>query len=471
MILNQLVTEFLFKGDVKKLEDYDKYLKKINEDLSVHKKRLNEIKNDTLGGVLSEKSKLAKAYINDLQKAYSSAVSISKEEYDMARRPIIEAYLRRKREGVLTRRQRDIFRKASLEQLGGLRTGYSKSTKDIEKEFAGKYDKPISDIQQDKEYKEKKKKEIESLKQSIGALQEQKDVVQEDKKQTKEKMKGTLLGLGKFTTGLATATVALKAVSEVWGKFRDTNAGYLGASLGGSLTTEQLQGVAMTLRKYGVTKGKEELTKTLGMADYIASTREAGQNMDAQTLAMAGLDAANAMTVTDLIAGLYASYLAGGKKNQKFITSALASQNLDPAEFENAFKVMKRKGVTPQALMTEFKERKPALTEQENVTNLSKTGAWNKFKDEFTGKAGESFSTRGTSNLLLQSTMMNPMLSPIKAIYDMIRLHQSQSGQTGNIYYQPQHTYHIETQSLEGLDRFTDDGLQFKISELNSGGN
>ena len=157
MILNQLVTEILVKGDVKKLEDYDKSLKKINEDLSVHRKRLNEIKNDTLGGVLSEKSKLAKAYINDLQKSYSSAVSISREEYDMARRPIIEAYLRRKRESVLTRRQRDIFRKASLEQLGGLRTGYSKNIKDIEKEFAGKYDKPISDIQQDKEYKEKKK--------------------------------------------------------------------------------------------------------------------------------------------------------------------------------------------------------------------------------------------------------------------------------------------------------------------------
>ena len=61
MILNQLVTEILVKGDVKKLEDYDKSLKKINEDLSVHRKRLNEIKNDTLGGVLSEKSKLAKA--------------------------------------------------------------------------------------------------------------------------------------------------------------------------------------------------------------------------------------------------------------------------------------------------------------------------------------------------------------------------------------------------------------------------
>ena len=469
MILNQLVTEILVKGDVKKLEDYDKSLKKINEDLSVHRKRLNEIKNDTLGGVLSEKSKLAKAYINDLQKSYSSAVSISKEEYDMARRPIIEAYLRRKREGVLTRRQRDIFRKASLEQLGGLRTGYSKNIKDIEKEFAGKYDKPISDIQQDKEYKEKKKKEIESLKQSIGALQEQKDVVQEDKKQTKEKMGGTLLGLGKFTAGLAVATVALKAVSEVWGKFRDINAGYLGAEFGGRLTTKQLQSTAMALRGYGVNIGKKELTGMLGKADYSASTREFGQNMNAKNLAMAGLNPANALTTTDLLSGLYTSYLSGTK--QALIASALISEGLPAGEIINAFKVARKRGVTAEAFRADLEKERSGLTTEENIENLSKTGAWNKFKDEFTGKAGEIFSSRGGANITSQLLRTNPMLAPASIMYDLIKSYQPQSGQTGNIYYQPQNTYHIETQSLDGLDRFTDDGLQFKISELNSGGN
>ena len=163
-------------------------------------------------------------------------------------------------------------------------------------------------------------------------------------------------------------------------------------------------------------------------------------------------------------------YSISGTK-QALIANALTSEGLPAGEIINAFKVARKRGVTAEAFRADLWAERSGLTTEENIENLEKVGAWNKFKDEFTGKAGESFSTRGTSNLLLQSTMMNPMLSPIKAIYDMIRLHQSQSGQTGNIYYQPQSTYHIETQSLEGLDRFTDDGLQFKISELNSGGN
>lgn len=452
MILNQLVTEFLFKGSTERLEKY-------NKDLETSKKKLSELKE-------SQKD-FNKFFREEEKKLKDEFKNIKASDFVSERTKDLQKQLQDIR-SKFSYAKRTTYRRSLERQEREIQESLDKSKASDEAKFlkARKEQQKVLD-----QTVKNQKKTSESYQEQIDAQKENIETNKEKTKTEKESMNKAGLALGRFTMALGVASAVLATISKAWTKFKDTNAGYLGASLGGSLTTEQLQGVAMTLRKYGITKGKEELTKTLGMADYIASTREAGQNMDAQTLAMAGLDPANAMTVTDLIAGLYASYLAGGKKNQKFITSALASQNLDPAEFENAFKVMKEKGVTPQALMTEFKERKPALTEQENVINLSKTGAWNKFKDEFTGKAGESFSTRGTSNLLLQSTMMNPMLSPIKAIYDMIRLHQSQSGQTGNIYYQPQHTYHIETQSLEGLDGFTDDGLQFKISELNSGGN
>ena len=140
-------------------------------------------------------------------------------------------------------------------------------------------------------------------------------------------------------------------------------------------------------------------------------------------------------------------------------------------EIINAFKVARKRGVTAGAFRADLEKERSGLTTEENIENLGKVGAWNRFKDEFTGKAGESFSSRGSANITSQLLRAQPMFAPASIMYDLIKSFQPQSGQTGNIYYQPQNTYHIETQSLEGLDRFTDDGLQFKISELNSGGN
>jgi hypothetical protein len=198
-----------------------------------------------------------------------------------------------------------------------------------------------------------------------------------------------MVAFSRFAMAIGVATMALKTLERTIKRFNDINMKYGSAGQGGNLSSLELQSMAMALRELGVDTGKEELTKNLSNADYIASSREFGYNMFPEH-AMAGINTGDVTDARKYLARAYASYLAGVEKNK--IKRSLLQDGYEADKILASFDVAKNeKGISSaEQFYNYLSATRAGVSGKGNISNLGKSGIFNRAVDTASGGFGQS---------------------------------------------------------------------------------
>lgn len=436
-IINQVVTRLLFETNVERIE-------KINASIREYKKNLSDAK--------KELKDFNKTYKEQSKKLQQDLKSINREDFVSEETERLRHKLE-KLELALGKTNRKRRRAKIEKEIGQTRTKLELSEGSDERKYEvsrRKAQKAIDDTtKQHEARKEKYEEEIEQTKENI-------ETDKELSRKEKDNLNKTMVAFSRFTMAIGVATMALKTLERAVKRFNDINMKYGGAGQGGNLSSLELQSMAMALRELGVNTSKEELTKKLSDADYIASSREFGYNMFPEH-AMAGINTGDVTDARKYLARAYASYLAGVEKNK--IKRSLLQDGYEADKILASFDVAKNeKGITSADQFYNYlAQTRAGVSEKGNISNLSKSGIFNRAVDTASGRFGQDMQEHPLR------TLSNPIASYISHFVS-----GAMGGNYGNINYNKNITVHTNSPAV-AREAIGED-LDPRIMQMNGGG-
>lgn len=225
MILNQLVTEFLFKGSTERLEKY-------NKDLETSKKKLSELKE-------SQKD-FNKFFREEEKKLKDEFKNIKASDFVSERTKDLQKQLQDIR-SKFSYAKRTTHRRYLEQQEKEIQESLDKSKASDEAKFlkARKEQQKVLD-----QTVKNQKKTSESYQEQIDAQKENIETNKEKTKTEKESMNKAGLALGRFTMALGVASMAVGAVVRAFNYARDTIGKYQESAYGTGVSEEELTQLA-----------------------------------------------------------------------------------------------------------------------------------------------------------------------------------------------------------------------------------
>lgn len=282
--------KFFWDGSNQKGEEFLKIAKEADERVKKLQESLNKLKTDDSYKKLAEDAKKANKYLADYSKAISTREGL-KAKYDKERLPIIQDYLRRRKEN-LTPRQRGMFRTQSIKQLRDLRDIYGISPigkhekENIESVYQSNLDK-IQNYEETKEYKDKKES---ALKKDIAEQKKIRDVAKKNAREQNKRVYDTIKSfttLGGITRTLVASMgamgMALTALTVSFAKAREG----LGADVAEETILSKFTGLdnaeierrATALESMGVYKNENIFVRRKKLRDLVSKMEIMSQDV------------------------------------------------------------------------------------------------------------------------------------------------------------------------------------------------
>ena len=216
MILNQLVTEFLFKGSTERLEKY-------NKDLETSKKKLSELKESQkdFNKFFREENIKASDFVSERTKNLQKKLQDIRSKFSYAKRTTHRRYLEQQEKEI----QESLNKSKASDEAKFL-----KARKEQQKVL----DQTVKN----------QKKTSESYQEQIDAQKENIETNKEKTKAEKESMNKAGLALGRFTMALGVASMAVGAVVRAFNYARDTIGKYQESAYGTGVSEEELTQLA-----------------------------------------------------------------------------------------------------------------------------------------------------------------------------------------------------------------------------------
>ena len=248
MILNQLVTEFLFKGSTERLEKY-------NKDLETSKKKLSELKE-------SQKD-FNKFFREEEKKLKDELKSLNISDFTSAKTKNLRKSLADIKDAIKIEQLKDNPDRATVKSLKrreyrlskGLTASEAKDKRELEKITTAT----------NKQFKDTQKNHKIAMAQAEEKIETEKESQEATKEKIKEENKGMHtagLALGRFTMALGVASMAVGAVTQAFNYARNTIGKYQESAYGTGVSEEemtQLANVGATMT--GI--NKDEMLKSI----------------------------------------------------------------------------------------------------------------------------------------------------------------------------------------------------------------
>lgn len=324
MILNQLVTEFLFKGNIDKLEKYQK-------SLDASEKRVKEFK--------KAQKDLNKFFIEEERKLQDKLKNLNISDFTSAKTKNLRKSLADIKDAIKIEQLKDNPDRATVKSLkrdeidikNKLKASESKDTKEAQKVIT-------ATKKQFKDTQKNHKIAMAQAEEKIEAEKESQEATKEKVKAEKESMNKAGLALGRFTMALGVASMAVGAVTQAFNYARNTIGKYQESAYGTGVSEEemtQLANVGETMT--GV--NKNEMLKSISAI----STRgaRAMQGLDPDFFSMlgnAGLEWYGSFAKS---LPIWSELLKAGKLNETRVATVIDSNIFRMMDAEEDFLAVK----------------------------------------------------------------------------------------------------------------------------------
>ena len=230
MILNQLVTEFLFKGNIDKLEKYQK-------SLNASKKSVEEFK--------KAQKDLNKFYVEEERKIQDKLKSLNISGFTSAKTKNLRKSLADIKDAIKIEQLKDKPDRATIKSLKrreyrlskGLTASEAKDKRELEK-ITTATNKQFKDTQKNH------KIAMAQAEEKIDTEKESQEVTKEKINEEKKGMQTVGLALGRFTMALGVASMAVGAVVQAFNYARNTIGKYQESAYGTGVSEEELTQLA-----------------------------------------------------------------------------------------------------------------------------------------------------------------------------------------------------------------------------------
>ena len=229
-VINRLVTEFLFKGNIDKLEKYQK-------SLNASKKSIVEFK--------KAQKDLNKFYVEEERKIQDKLKSLSISDFTSAKTKKLRKSLADIKDAIETERLKDKPNRLTIKSLKRDERDIKNKLKASESKDAKEAQKVITATK--KQLKDTQKNHRVAMAQAEEKIETEKESQETTKEKVEEEKKGMQtvgLALGRFTMALGIASLAVSAVSQSFNKARDIINKYQNASFGTGVPDEELARLA-----------------------------------------------------------------------------------------------------------------------------------------------------------------------------------------------------------------------------------
>ena len=436
-VINRLVTEFLFKGNIDKLEKYQK-------SLNASKKSIEEFK--------KAQKDLNKFYVEEERKIQDKLKSLSISDFTSAKTKKLRKSLADIKDAIETERLKDKPNRLTIKSLKRDERDIKNKLKASEAKDAKEAEKAITATK--KQFKDTQKNHRVAMAQAeekIETEKESQEATKEKVEEEKKSMQTVGLALGRFTMALGIASVAIGGAIKAFNFARDTIGKYQEGAYGTGMGEDEfvrLRNALSTMTGVDPDKMGQSLTSFFSK---VAEAKKLGGSFLSE-LGVAGVNVYD--TPEETLANMREQWKAG-----KLDEDLLRAKGIDT----NLFRFMD----SNLDFQDTLSKTAYGATREQNKAKAETLGKVGHAKRNFTALAGGGRMPSNTSSINEYSDYIKTQGQP--EITWANALKAGCFGGNGDANITQNNTYNINTNNPDVADKFIEDKKVLKSLSIGGG--